>query len=220
MRILLLTKAGDAHARSAAAYLRLHVEDVCVFELARSDAFPSLDSDPGWDYVVSYLCPRVVPRRVLDRAGVAAINFHPGPPEYPGIGCTNFALYDQVRTFGVTCHHMAPRVDTGAVIAVDRFPVLPTDSVASLTQRCYAHIAGLFYQIVDGILAGKPLPSSGEAWTRAPYKRSELDALCRITPEMPPDEIARRVRATSYPGYPGPFVELGGYRFVHEATRS
>ena len=213
MKILFLAKAGDAFARNAADYLRQRVDDLTIHELALGDRFPLTEADAAWDYVISYLCPLVVPRRVLDGARIAAINFHPGPPDYPGIGCTNFALYDGVASFGVTCHHMAPRVDTGAPIAVVRFPVSDVDTVHSLTQRCYVHIAQLFYEITDLILADKALPRCAESWTRPPILRAELDELCRITPELSAAEVERRVRATTYPGQPGPFVDLAGYRF-------
>ncbi len=75
------------------------------------------------DYIISYLSRWVVPAELLERARRAAVNFHPASPDYPGIGCNNFALYENAAEYGVTCHHMAPRVDSGEIIAVRRFPV-------------------------------------------------------------------------------------------------
>ncbi len=169
---------------------------------------PWLDQIDQWqgDYIISYLSPFIIPKGVLDRANRAAINFHPGPPEYPGIGCTNFAIYNGETEFGVTCHHMAPRVDTGTIIEVRRFPLHPEDTVYSLTQRCYASILELFHEVITLILAGKPLPRSDEHWRRKPYRRHELDELCRITPDMPAEEVARRIRAVTFPGAPGATV--------------
>jgi methionyl-tRNA formyltransferase len=143
-----------------------------------------------------------VPAAWLARVQVAAINFHPGPPEYPGIGCTNFALYEGATHYGVTCHHMAANVDAGAIIRVARFPIAPTDSVWSLTQRSYAYLAVVFYEIIDLIVAGAPLPRSPERWTRRPFRRSELNALCRLTAQMSEEEVKRRLRATTFPNYP------------------
>lgn len=151
---------------------------------------------------------------MLARAKVAAINFHPGPPEYPGIGCTNFAIYNQESTFGITCHYMAAKVDTGEIIVVRRFPLFKTDSVYSLTQRCYAYVLTLFYEIVSSILEGNPLPKSEETWQRKPYKRKELNELCQISPNMNSEEIKKRIHATSFPGMPGAYVEIEGYKFM------
>ena len=145
----------------------------------------------------------------------AALNFHPGPPSYPGIGCTNFALYDGVDRFGVTCHHMALPVDSGAVILVRRFDVDPDETVFSLTGKCHAAIAELFFEVMALVEANAPLPTSAETWTRPAYRRDELNALCRVTPDMDPAEIRRRVRATAYPGAPGAYIELAGLRFEY-----
>jgi methionyl-tRNA formyltransferase len=173
----------------------------------RRTALPDAGDGP-WDAVVSYLSPWIVPAAWLARARVAAINFHPGPPEYPGIGCTNFALYDEASDYGVTCHHMAPAVDTGPIIRVVRFPLYPTDTVWSVTQRAYAHLVGLFYEAADRLLAGQALPRAGARWARQPFRRAELQALCRLTRDMSPHEIRRRIRATTFPGYPAAaFVE-------------
>ncbi len=212
MNVLFFAKQDDPLAERAARYLDQHADGVCVHFGNRDLPFPELELS-GVDYVISYLSPWIIPADVLAAARIAAINLHPGPPEYPGIGCTNFAIYEEAESFGITCHHMAASVDTGNVISVRRFPIYPHDTVLSLTERCYSNIAEEFYAIADIILAEKELPVSDEQWTRRPFRRKELNALCRINPEMDPTEIRRRVRATNYPGYPGAYLELAGCRF-------
>ena len=170
------------------------------------------------DYIISYLSPWVLPRAILEKASKAAINFHPGPPEYPGIGCTNFAIYQEAAEFGVTCHHMNPKVDTGSIIAVHRFPLLASDSVWSLTHRAYAYILQLFYEVMIDVLKNTELRTSDETWRRKPYLRSELDELCRVTPEMSEAEKNRRIRATVFPGAPGPYMDLGTEKLDLAAT--
>ena len=215
--LLFVGKGEDPHCAKAVAFVRRNVSRPRIHLFRRGDPWPEeIDAWAG-DYLVSYLSPLIIPGAVLDRAGRAAINFHPGPPEYPGTGCTNLALYAGETAYGVTCHHMAPRVDSGPIVAVRRFSVAPDESVWTLTQRCYRSILGLFFEIMDPILAGQPLPRSRETWRRRPSTRRELDELCRITPDMGSDEVARRIRAVTYPGAPGAFVELHGHRFVHAA---
>lgn len=216
MQVLFIGKKNDSRCAQAQSFVAANFPGATVVSGRRGDPHPPEFDEWQGEFVFSYLSPWIVPARLLDRAKAAAINFHPGPPEYPGIGCTNFAIYNEETTFGVTCHHMAPRVDTGAIIAVRRFPLLPTDTVYSLTQRCYDHILELFHEIVSLIVSGQELPRPKEEWSREPYLRSQLDDLCRLTPQMPPQEICRRIRATSFPGMPGPYVELGGHRFVLE----
>lgn len=214
-RWLFLGKAGHPFVGRAVEWVRSRPIEAQIYLGKWGDPFPTVEGDV-YDVVISYLAPWIVPARLLEKVKKYALNFHPGPPEYPGIGCTNFALYDGAKEFGVTCHHLAPKVDTGSIICVERFPVAPEETVFSLTQRCYETIAGMFERILPLLWEGKPLPESPERWRRKPYRRSELNELCRITPEMSAEEIRRRVRATTYPGQPGAYVELAGMRFVYK----
>ena len=212
--VLFFGKKDSPHCALAVEFIKRHFSDYSIYRMRRGDRFPE---ETNWcrpDYIISYLSPWIIPGYLLDRARVASINFHPGPPEYPGIGCTNFAIYDEADTFGVTCHHMAPEVDTGAIIAVKRFSLYNNDTVLSLTQRCYTHIHAMFYDIMDSILGNSELPQSAEFWTRRPYTRAELNELCR-TPDMPDEEVRRRIRATTYPGAQGAYMEAGGARFEY-----
>ncbi|HEX8922369.1 MAG TPA: formyltransferase family protein [Pyrinomonadaceae bacterium] len=218
MSVLFFGKQDDFYCEKAQKFIELNFPGATILTGTRQTPFPVEAEAWEGDYLISYLSPWIIPDALLKRARKASINFHPGPPEYPGIGCTNFAIYNNESIFGVTCHHMAPRVDTGKIIAVRRFPLFPSDTVYSLTQRCYAHILTLFYEIMSGILAGKELPESDETWQRLPYKRSELNALCRIEPDMTAEEIGRRLRAVTFPGAPGGYVEIGGFRFEYKAS--
>lgn len=213
--LLFLGKKHDPHTDAALAFCRRNVPDVTAC-LGTWDT-PLPDEVGFWrgDVIVSYLSRWVVPDALLRRAAVAAINFHPATPHYPGIGCVNFALYDGAREYGVTCHHMAPRVDTGAIIAVKRFPILETDNVATLLARAYHYQLALFYDIAGAIMAGEPIPVSGERWAREALTRKAFNRLGQITPDMDHTEVARRVRATSF-GEWGPTMTLHGFTFKLE----
>ncbi len=216
LSVLFFGKNDKPLVVKAAAFLKENFKTVNVVLGNRKEEFPLRKTDRAWDVVVSYISPWIIPPWVLKSAKIGAINFHPGPPEYPGIGCTNFALYHQEKKFGATCHLMDLKVDTGKVILVKRFPILKSDSVFSLTMHAYKALDVLFYRIIEGLKQGKPLPVSKEKWTRKPYTRKELDDLCRIHPSMSAQEIQRRVKATAYPGMPGAYVILGNEKFVTE----
>jgi methionyl-tRNA formyltransferase len=210
-RVLLFGKSADPYFRQAVG-LAERETDLTVHAGSRDEPFPDRSLEWAGDHIVSYLSPWILPAALIARASKNAINLHPGPPAYPGIGCTNFALYDGERTYGVTCHRMDPRVDTGPIVAVRRFPILAQDTVQSLTQRCHAAIFVLFGELLARLAAGDELPTADETWTRRPYRRAELDALCELTLAMPDDEVRRRIRATTYPNMPGPYVVIDGTR--------
>lgn len=208
LKILFIGKAEDFYSRQAADFVLVHYPAAQIIFSERQQPFPVELYNWKGDIVISYLSQWIIPGTVLKSAAIAALNFHPGPPEYPGIGCTNFAIYDNVDEFGVTCHHMAAKVDTGRIVAVNRFPVYETDTVYSITQQCYSHILNMFYDILSLVINGENLPVSAEIWKRKPYLRRELDDLCRLTPEMDIAEIERRIKATHYI-QPWAFMQLG-----------
>jgi len=215
LSVLFLGKADDEDCTRALEFCQARFARV-AFCLGRwGDEFPPEARDWDGDYIISYLSRWVVPEYLLDRARKAAINFHPAPPEYPGIGCNNLALYEDAKEYGVTCHHMASKVDTGAIIAVKRFPVYGEDNVATLLERTYECQIALFFEIIGIISEGKELPTSKEKWTRPPFSRRQFNELFKITTAMNKDEIARRIRAISYKSWQ-PYIELEGYRFEYK----
>jgi methionyl-tRNA formyltransferase len=199
MGILFFGKKGDTNTEVAAKYTKQIFPDAIIYLGSRGDNFPT-EETASWsgDYILSYLSPWIIPKSLLDKATKGAINWHPGSPEYPGIGCTNFAIYNGAKEFGSTCHFMNPKVDTGQIIEVARFSILKDDTVFSITQKCYAHILSSYYSIIEKIANDEEIVACDEKWQRVPYTRKELDALCVITQDMDSAEIDRRVKATTY----------------------
>jgi methionyl-tRNA formyltransferase len=192
--VLFLGKANDAHVMRAVDFCRRHFAAAAVYLGTWDDPLPEGAASWAGDVIVSYLARWIVSSHLLDRARIA-INFHPGPPEYPGYGCNNFAIYEGAAEYGVTCHHMTPRVDAGAIIEVVRFPVLAADNAGTLLVKAYDAQLDLFYRIVDMVARGEALPVSGETWTRKPFTRAQFGELGQVTPDMTEHEIARRRRA-------------------------
>ena len=62
----------------------------------------------------------------------------------------------------------------------------------------------LFFEITLGLLIDSSLPISNLKWERKPYQKKDLDKLCELSNEMNDDEINKRIRATTFPGKPGP----------------
>jgi methionyl-tRNA formyltransferase len=214
LSILFLGKADDSYCARAQAFCRDNFSQLTACLGNWGEPLPESARNWEGDFIISYLSRWVVPAYLLERAKTASFNFHPASPEYPGIGCNNFALYEDAKEYGVTCHHMAPRVDTGAIIAVKRFPLYPEDGVAELLERTYQHQIALFMEIVGLLAKGESLPVSQETWTRAPFTRTQFNELFEINPDMSREEVARRIRAISYEHWQ-PYTVIQGYRFEY-----
>lgn len=210
--ILFLGKKNDLYCKRAFEFLLKNFEKVDVYLGEWGDKFPDRAKLWDGDYIISYLSRWIIPESLIGKSKIAAINFHPASPDYPGIGCNNFALYENAKEYGVTCHHMARKVDTGEIISVKRFPIYQTDDVSSLLSRTYDMQIVQFYEIIELIINGCSLPVSQEKWTRPPFTREEFNKLFFITPNMMDEEVKRRVRATNF-GIWRPSVKIGGFVF-------
>ncbi|MCC7117601.1 MAG: hypothetical protein IT310_03665 [Anaerolineales bacterium] len=213
--LLFLGKVDDADCLRALDFCKTHFANLTHCLGKWGDPLPESIRKWRGDYVVSYLSRWVVPEELLNNAKIAAINFHPASPEYPGIGCNNFALYENAAEYGATCHHMAGKVDTGKIIAVKRFPVYPEDNVETLLARTYENQIALFLEIIGMLAKGEALPTSSETWTRPPFSRKQFNELFVIQPEMSAAEIQSRIRAISYKHWQ-PYLEIHGYKFEYK----
>ena len=164
--ILFLGKKNDAYTLRALEHLKLLFSDVTCCLGVWGQKLPKEASCWSGDIIISYLSRWVVPEYLLTKAKDMAINFHPATPDYPGVGCINFALYECASVYGATCHHMNKQVDTGNIIRVERFPVYPSDNVETLLTRTYDHQLCLFSDIIGRIYCCKPLPKSAEIRAR------------------------------------------------------
>lgn len=214
--VLFLCKKDNEYAGRATAFVQKHFSAHTVFTGGRKDKLPAEVLNWKGDLLVSFISPWIYPAGLLESAAVAAINFHPGSPEYPGTGCTNFAIYNGEKEYGITCHHMNSTVDSGNIIQVKRFPVKTEDTVYGVTQHCYRLIEESFYEIMNLLLAGQSLPVTNEQWKRKPYTRKQLDELCTISPDMNEEEIERRIKATTYKT-PWAFTRIGKHIFKLQA---
>ena len=165
------------------------------------------------DFLFNYLSPVIVPERILQSIKRAAINFHPAPPEWPGIGSASYALYEGDETFGVTAHVMTAKVDSGAIVRSMRFPIVPDDDCESLFQRALHFSLFLFYDVLSNAAQAGEARPSGDAWKRSAIRRAEFEKWMRVSTSDTADEVRRKVRALRHSTLPGPYVEVAGMKF-------
>ena len=120
--------------------------------------------------LIAFVTGEIVPVSILNRLGYGAINFHPGPPSYPGWAPAHFALYNREREFGVTAHVMIEQVDAGPIIDTTLFPIPADISVLGLEGLGYAHLAHLFWRMAGSLATEPALPPSKLAKVWAPAK--------------------------------------------------
>ncbi len=146
-----------------------------VLPIYWSPGMPKPDlSDWHGDWIISFKSDLILSRALLRRAKNGAINFHPSPTKYRGVGGYWWALHNGDDVFGVTCHHMNERIDDGPIITTKTFPIWPEETVESLRHRAAIHSLGLLNEMLNTILSGNPLPCCGAKWENHLYTYEEL----------------------------------------------
>ena len=212
--IILLTGAIERAALPGA--LSGHNPNLNVLMIERAEELAALDSDMlRRSRLIAFVTPVIVPKSVLDQLGYGAVNFHPGPPSYPGWAPAHFALYDQADEFGATVHIMVEKVDAGPIIDLALFPIPPDTSVFGLEGMTYARLAFLFWRMARELACDPSLPPALSAqWSNRKYSRSNYLAMCEIPLDISKNELDRRMRVFggNYFGV-APTIKLHGVEF-------
>lgn len=90
----------------------------------------------------------------LERFGGQVVNIHPAPlPAFPGAHPLEDLLAAGAREAAATVHYVDEGVDTGPVIASERVPVRPGDTVETLRERVHAVEHRLLPEVVRELCA-------------------------------------------------------------------
>lgn len=206
-RVLLFGRTGCEKTKSVIAFLNSKdFETEVVYSSSRGEKLPERAYSWSGEYIFCFRSLFILPKEIIDSASLGAINFHPGPPEYPGSGCINFALYDNASHYGVTAHLMTEKIDDGRILKAERFPISSADGVESLLKRTHEKLFELFTSTVDVIcrygVQHLLENSSEEHWNGEARKMVEFEKLSVITPPVSEDEFLRVIRATNTKMYP------------------
>ena len=177
-----------------------------------SDADLYADPPAGVDVVISFLFWKLIREPLISLGRVGCLNFHPAPlPDFRGVGGYNVAILEGLASWGVSCHFVDERFDTGDVVEVERFPIDPRAETAfSLDLKSQEHLLGLFERVLARALDGEQLARTPQSEGRY-VSRAEFEDLRVIRPG---DDLDRKLRAFWYPPWPGAVVEVDGRRLT------
>lgn len=98
---------------------------------------------------------RLVGAPLLDAFPNRILNIHPSLlPAFPGLDAQRQALDYGVRVAGATVHLVTAELDGGPILLQAAVPVLPTDTVESLSARILAEEHRLYPRAIALVLAG------------------------------------------------------------------
>ena len=217
---LFLKKNKKDNKRIIAFLKKNKIFDLHVFVGEIGQNFPKkIYTTKKIDILISYLSPWIIPEKILKKVKFQKINFHPGPPEFPGIGCFNFALHKKSNLYGVTAHEMSKKVDSGKIIKIRKFKVKKNQSIESLIKKSYQEMFYLFKEIIINFKKERKIYFSKLKWKRKAYTRKELEKLCEIKNFNNKRKLLNKIRSTYFEGYPGPYLKVHGFCFEYNPKR-
>ena len=108
---------------------------------------------------------RVLSPAFTTRYAGQILNIHPSLlPAYRGLHTHARVLAAGERVHGVTVHYVTAELDGGPPILQARVPVLPGDSVASLSARVQQQEHIIYPKVIGWIAAGRLRTRGGAAW--------------------------------------------------------
>jgi methionyl-tRNA formyltransferase len=168
------------------------------------------------DFLISVQYHKILSKADLAVAGKRAINLHMAPiPEYRGCNQFSFAILNQASFFGTTLHVMDERIDHGEILAEDRFEIADDVFVDELLAETVRRSKVLFREWIVPIMGGRIPGPEGDPASRDSnlYFRSDIEEAKQISGNWPSEKIARHIRATAMPGFPGPELIIGSRSF-------
>jgi methionyl-tRNA formyltransferase len=160
---------------------------------------------------------QIVPQAILDLPARGILNVHPSLlPRHRGATPVPATILAGDVEAGVTIIAMDAGLDTGPIVAADRWPLRGDETAPELEAEAAARGARLLARILPGWLAGTltavAQDESGATLTR-PFRREDG----RLDPAVSAAALERRVRGLA--PWPGTFLEtVAGRLVVHRAA--
>ena len=175
----------------------------------------------NYDYIFCFRSFYILKNNILNKVNNAAINFHPGPPEYRGTGCVNYALYENSKFYGCTAHLINEKVDNGKIIDVKKFNISKKNSFSEVLTKTYETMSGLAISMIKNIkknpdfVENQILKNKDIKWSNKIKKLKDLNNFYQINKNIKKNDFLNKIRATDTPKFK-PYIKLYGKKFILE----
>lgn len=168
-------------------------------ESVKTDDFEAQMKQSGADIFVVIAFGHLLSEKLLSIPEYGAINVHGSLlPKYRGSAPIQWAIINGEAETGVTTMLLDKGMDTGDILLIEKMPILPDDTSASLYDRLSVIGADLLIKTLDNFENIRPIPQDHGSATYAPMLKKE-DGHIRWS--MPAAKIETLIRGvTPWPG--------------------
>jgi phosphoribosylglycinamide formyltransferase-1 len=180
---LVISNRGDAPGLARARDAGIATLCINPREFADRDAYDRAIVEALRARDVSLVClagyMRLVGRTILEAFPDRILNIHPSLlPAFRGLEAQKQALEHGVRIAGATVHVVTADLDAGPIVMQAAVPVLPNDTVESLSERILVEEHRIYPQAIAAVLDG------GDGSRQSPVisRQSGIEALVAAVP--------------------------------------
>jgi methionyl-tRNA formyltransferase len=148
---------------------------------------------------VSVSFNQIFKEKVIRQFPAGMINCHAGKlPYYRGRNVLNWALINDEKEIGITCHYIDDQIDSGNIIIQKTFPVTDADNYETVLNKAYVMCADVVGESLEIISKGKQQPYLQKG--RGTYCSGRVEGDEFIDWGWTSRRIFNFVRAITYPG--------------------
>ena len=174
----------------------------------RDEAFAALLDSIKPEIIVVVAYGKILPLNVIEYPKYGCINLHVSLlPKYRGAAPMQRAIMEGEQETGVTVMYMAEGLDTGDIISVSKFPILPEDDFEAIHDRSADVGSVLLSETINSIYAGTAERIKQDDSLACYAKKVEKED-CKIDFSLPASRLDCIVRGVT--PIPGAFAYLNG----------
>ena len=183
----------------------------------RDEAFAELLGQYNPDIIVVVAYGKILPKNVIDYPRLGCVNLHVSLlPKYRGAAPMQRAIMEGESETGVTVMYMAEGLDTGDIISVEKFPILPTDDFEAIHDRSAEVGAVLLSKTIEEIYNGTATRTVQDDSLACYAKKVEKED-CKLDFTLSAKKLDFTIRGVT--PIPGAFCYLGGKMLkINKAT--
>ena len=211
MRLLLIINYNHKVSKQFVKFLKFKK---ISFDYIDSSKKKKIKISKNYDYLISFLNSMYINKSVRKKIKINSFNFHPGPPEYPGFGCYNFALLDQVNFYGSTIHVINDKFDSGKIVNVKKFKIsYKKCNLEKLIKKTHENILKQAKNFINVIRNKKLKIEENIKWRRKAFTKKEFEIAREIKLNDTRKNVLNKIKIFSYKNYESVYLNFKGLKF-------
>ena len=210
MKLLLITNLRHKASKKLIKFLKLKRIN---FDYVDTSLKKKIKITKNYDFLISFLNPAYINKSIRNKIKKNSYNFHPGPPEYPGFGCYNFALLNKTKFYGSTIHVIDDKLDSGEIVNVKKFKISYKNiSLEKLISKTHKNLLNQGRKFILDLINKNIEFKTKFRWSKKAYTKKQFEKARQIKINDSKSEILNKIKAFSYKNYDCVYIKLGGFK--------